>query len=63
MAIKHGKTFRVNPSIWLHIESKNDLLKMLEEKEAFYSDDSLADFMKRGLIESTDALLRWESMR
>ena len=47
MAIKLGKIFSVNPSIWLHIESKNDLLKMLEEKEAFYSDYSLADLMRR----------------
>ncbi len=47
MAIKLGKIFSIDPSIWLHIESKNDLLKTLEEKKAFYSDYSLVDLMKK----------------
>lgn len=49
MAIKLGKIFSINPSIWLHIESKNELLKMLEEKEDFYSDYSLSSLIKKAI--------------
>lgn len=45
MAIKLGKIFNLNPAIWLHIESKNELEKELQQSEHDYSDYSLNGLM------------------
>lgn len=47
LAIKLGKIFRMNPAIWLHIESKNDLMKALKGKEDIYQHYNLIDLMKK----------------
>ncbi|MEL7250874.1 MAG: hypothetical protein AAFZ63_02875 [Bacteroidota bacterium] len=49
MAIKLGKIFSVNPSIWLHLESKNELQKTLDEKKTLYSTYSLVDLMRKAV--------------
>jgi len=43
LAIKLGKIFDMKPSIWLNIQSKNDLLKADQENTDKYSDYKLAD--------------------
>lgn len=45
LAIKTGKIFSVNPAIWLHIESKNELLTYLESS-ASYEEYSLLELVK-----------------
>ena len=49
MAIKLGKIFSINPSIWLHLESKNELQKTLDEKKTLYSTYSLVDLMRKAV--------------
>jgi len=49
LAIKLGKIFRMNPAIWLHIESKNDLMKELKGKEEIYKHYNLIDLMKKAV--------------
>lgn len=49
MAIKLGRIFSVDPSIWLHIESKNELQKVMQEKESLYTEYSLTDLMKKAV--------------
>lgn len=46
LAIKLGQIFRVDPVIWLHIESKNELLKALQAKEKDSSRLTLAGLLK-----------------
>lgn len=41
LAIKLGRIFKVNPAIWLNIESKNELLKVVREQEEGYGKYSL----------------------
>ncbi|MCG8328872.1 MAG: hypothetical protein MI974_14365 [Chitinophagales bacterium] len=33
IALKLGKIFKINPEVWLHIESKNDLIKQSKKNE------------------------------
>jgi len=47
MAIKLGKIFSLNPAIWLHIESKNDLIKAIKNAENIYTQYSLKDLIKK----------------
>lgn len=47
VALKLGSIFKMSPAIWLHIESKNDLLRELEGKEAEYKKYDLNDLMKK----------------
>ncbi len=48
LAIKLGKIFKVDPSIWLYIESKNELVHEAKEKEEPYGKYSLDDLLKKG---------------
>jgi addiction module HigA family antidote len=34
LAIKLGQIFKIDPVLWLHIQSKNDLSKQLKEKDS-----------------------------
>ncbi len=47
LAIKLGGIFKMNPVIWLHIESKNDLMKELQGKEDMYKNYNLIDLMEK----------------
>ena len=47
MAIKLGMIFNLNPAIWLHIESKNELEKEIRESPHDYSQYGLKDLMKK----------------
>jgi addiction module HigA family antidote len=47
MAIKLGQIFKMNPAIWLHIESKNELLQELASEKIDYNRYSLIELMKR----------------
>lgn len=44
LAVKLGQIFQVNPAIWLHLESKNELVNTLMDfKESF----TLSDLLKK----------------
>lgn len=47
LALKLGKIFRVNPSLWIHIQSKNELLKLKDENEKIYQQYSIDDLLKK----------------
>jgi addiction module HigA family antidote len=47
LAIKLGKIFKTNPAIWLHLESKNDLIKEIRGKEEEYKKFNLKDLLKK----------------
>jgi plasmid maintenance system antidote protein VapI len=47
LALKLGKIFKINPAIWLHIESKNELIRESEGKEELYEQYSLKDLLKK----------------
>lgn len=47
IAIKLGQIFSLNPAIWLHLESKNELIQTFRNSEKDYSKYSLTDFMKK----------------
>lgn len=47
LALKFGKIFKVDPAIWLHIQSKNELLELELEKEEFYDNFGLEDLLKK----------------
>jgi len=47
LAIKLGHIFRLPSEIWLHIESKNELLRTLKKAEQKYADYSLSDLLER----------------
>ena len=46
MAIKLGKIFNINPVIWLHIESKNELIKEIRKSQQDYGRYSLKDLIR-----------------
>lgn len=46
LAIKLGEIFDVNPSIWLHIQSKNELMEIIEKDKKKYEKYSLKDLLK-----------------
>lgn len=47
LAIKLGKIFRVNPILWIHIQSKNEVLKLKNENKEIYQEYSIDDLLKR----------------
>lgn len=46
LAIKFGEIFRVDPVIWLHIQSKNELLEIIERDKERYEKYKLEDLLK-----------------
>jgi plasmid maintenance system antidote protein VapI len=46
MAIKLGRIFNINPALWLHIESKNELKKEIIESKLDYTHYSLQELRK-----------------
>ncbi|MDP5170288.1 MAG: hypothetical protein NWR72_08575 [Bacteroidia bacterium] len=47
IAIKLGQIFSLNPAIWLHLESKNELIQTMREKEKNTKQYSLTDLMNK----------------
>lgn len=47
IALKLGKIFKINPTIWLHIESKNELILEMQKKEEDYNKYSLQDLLRK----------------
>ena len=45
LAIKLGQIFKIDPSIWLYIESRNELVQEVRENEAPYGKYSLDDLL------------------
>lgn len=48
LAIKLGNIFKLDPSIWLYMESRNELAQEVSEKEEPYRRYSLDDLIKKG---------------
>ena len=48
LAIKLGQIFRIDPVLWLHIESKNELMRELKRR-----DSSKLDFSLSGLLNAS----------
>ena len=46
LAIKFGEIFRVDPVIWLHIQSKNELQEIIERDKERYEKYKLEDLLK-----------------
>lgn len=46
LAIKFGEIFRVDPVLWLHIQSKNELLEIIERDKKKYGKYKLEDLLK-----------------
>ena len=46
LAIKLGEIFRVDPAIWLHIQSKNDLLEIIDRDKKKYEKYRLEDLLR-----------------
>ena len=46
LAIKLGEIFKVDPAIWLHIQSKNDLLEIIDKYKKKYKKYKLEELMK-----------------
>lgn len=46
LAIKLGAIFSIEPSLWIHIQSKNELTKMAIENKGIYSNYSIDDLLK-----------------
>lgn len=47
IALKLGKIFKMNPEIWLHLESKNELIGETKNKKEDYDKYSLQDLLKK----------------
>jgi len=47
IALKLGKIFKMNPEIWLHLESKNELIGETKDKKEDYDKYSLQDLLKK----------------
>lgn len=47
LALKLGKIFRVEPSLWIHIQSKNELRKIEKENRKDYQNYSIAELIKK----------------
>jgi addiction module HigA family antidote len=45
LALKLGKIFKMEPSIWLYLESRNELAREVREKEEPYGKYSLEDLL------------------
>lgn len=46
LAIKFGEIFKVDPATWLHIQSKNELLEILQSDRAKYEKYQLKDLLE-----------------
>lgn len=47
LALKLGKIFRVDPTLWIHIQSKNELLRMGEENKKEYQKYNIDDLLRK----------------
>lgn len=47
LALKLGKIFRVEPTLWIHIQSKNELMRMEKENKKEYQNYSIDDLIKK----------------
>ncbi|MEO1514127.1 MAG: hypothetical protein AAFV95_03915 [Bacteroidota bacterium] len=47
VALKLGKIFPVKPELWIHIQSKNELIRMKEENKSNYQKYSLEDLLRK----------------
>jgi addiction module HigA family antidote len=45
LAIKLGEIFQIDPALWLNIQSKNDLLKIIQRDKKKYNKYSLEDLL------------------
>ena len=47
LALKLGKIFRVDPTLWIHIQSKNELLRMGKENKKEYQKYNIDDLLRK----------------
>lgn len=47
LAIKLGTIFKVDPVLWIHIQSKNELIRLHQENKKAYQKYSLNDLLKK----------------
>jgi len=47
LAIKLGKIFRVEPTLWIHIQSKNELKRLEKENSNEYQHYNIDDLLKK----------------
>lgn len=47
LALKLGKIFRVEPSLWINIQSKNELIKVEKENRKEYQNYSITELINR----------------
>lgn len=47
LALKLGRIFNVDPSLWIHIQSKNELIQMRMENEQEYKKYNIEDLLKK----------------
>jgi len=47
LALKLGKIFRINPTLWIHIQSKNELTRMGKENKKEYQKYNINDLLKK----------------
>ena len=48
LALKLGKIFKLNPTLWIHIQTKNELIKVKNENEKKYQKYSINDLVQIG---------------
>lgn len=47
LALKLGKIFRVEPTLWIHIQSKNELTRLEAENKKKYQKYNIDDLLKK----------------
>jgi len=47
LALKLGKIFKLEPSLWIHIQSKNEIKRMREKNEQAYNKYNIEDLLKK----------------
>ena len=47
LALKLGKIFRVAPTLWIHIQSKNELIRLEKENKREYQKYNIDDLLKK----------------
>jgi len=47
LALKLGKIFRIDPTLWIHIQSKNELTRMEKENKKEYQRYNIDDLLKK----------------
>ena len=47
LALKLGKIFKLDPELWIHIQSKNELIRMREENKNKYQKYSIDDLVRK----------------